>query len=148
MPHFAGYVRRCDECAGKRSYPWAHHLKADRVAHMLEHDPRCRQVFELSILEETLRCQHPNVITVVTSKYIRPGDVMFVQPYRTTMITGIDGQMPENYKFPVLTAIETGYPRQDSNFCLNCARAGCIGCDGEQVDGPHADKPRGGFEFL
>lgn len=54
MPHAAGYVRRCAECASGKMFPWADRLDAEKVAVFMSGDPRCEHAFALSILEETL----------------------------------------------------------------------------------------------
>lgn len=72
MAHFAGYVKRCDACATRRTFPWADKLDVDRVAHMLDRDARCQHAFPLAILEETLQypgavgyAKYGNVTTIV-----------------------------------------------------------------------------------
>lgn len=52
--NFAGYVKRCDECASAQLFPWADQLDPDRVKHMVDTDRRCEDTFETSILKETL----------------------------------------------------------------------------------------------
>lgn len=53
--HQAGFLKRCKACADTRMFPWADKLDPQRVLDFVLTDPRCGGVFELAVLEDTLK---------------------------------------------------------------------------------------------